>query len=78
MQQMGGSSGDSLRQMECRGLLGGDSKPQLQPVTRMPDQQDPAVLEAKRKQQADMLARGGRDSTILSDSLMGTSGKLGA
>lgn len=75
MQQMTGS-GDNPRQMECSGLFGG-SKPQLQPVTRMPDQQDPAVLEAKRKQQADMLARGGRDSTILSDSLMGTSGKLG-
>lgn len=74
MRQMSGS-GDNPRQMECKGLFGGE-KPQLQPVTRMPDAQDPAILEAKRKQQAEMMARGGRDSTILSDSLSGTGGKL--
>lgn len=74
MRQMTGS-GDNPRQMECGGLFGG-SKPQLQPVTRMPDAEDPAILEAKRKKQSEMVARGGRESTILSDSLSGTGGKL--
>lgn len=71
-QQMGEGNG-ARAQMECKGIFGAKPPP-LQPVVRMPDQQDPAILEARRKQQADMRARGGRDSTILSDNL--GSGKL--
>lgn len=47
-------------------------------VTRMPDEQDPAVLAERRKKQAEMQQRGGRDSTIMSDALVGATGKLGA
>lgn len=37
-----------------------------QPV-RQPDVMDPALLEAERKRKAELLARGGRRSTILSE-----------
>jgi len=47
-------------------------------VTRMPDEQDPAILAERRKKEAEMRARGGRDSTIMSDALVGATGKLGA
>jgi len=50
-------------------------KPQ---VTRMPDEQDPAVLAERRRKEGEMRARGGRDSTIMSDALIGSTGKLGA
>lgn len=59
-------------------LFKGPKMPKPEPVTRMPDPEDPAVLEARRRQQEDMRRRGGRESTILSDELMGTGGKLGA
>lgn len=49
------------------GLFGKPPKPE-DPV-RMPDPEDPRVKEAVRDKQADMLARHGRQSTILSDSL---------
>ncbi len=42
------------------------------------DEQDPAVLAERRRKEAEMRARGGRDSTIMSDALMGATGKLGA
>lgn len=41
------------------------AKPTVTPPARMPDPDDPAVLEAKRRQVAAALARGGRSSTIL-------------
>lgn len=47
-------------------------------VVRMPDEQDPAVLAERRRKTAEMRQRGGRDSTIMSDALMGSTGKLGA
>ncbi|ESY02752.1 hypothetical protein [Mesorhizobium sp. LNJC405B00] len=52
--------------------------PKLEEPARMPDAQDPAVLAEKRRQMAEMRARGGRDSTIMSDNLTGSVGKLGA
>lgn len=52
--------------------------PKPEPVSRMPDPEDPAVLAERRKKQAEMRARGGRDSTIMSDNLVNAAGKLGA
>ncbi|RWF71875.1 hypothetical protein [Mesorhizobium sp.] len=52
--------------------------PKVEEPTRMPDPEDPAVLAEKRRQMAEMRARGGRDSTIMSDNLIGSAGKLGA
>ncbi len=52
--------------------------PKVEPATRMPDAQDPAVLEERRRKVAEQRARGGRDSTIMSDNLSGSTGKLGA
>lgn len=51
------------------GLFGGSKSPPppaVKPPAPMPDENDPAVLAAKRKQLADVSARGGRASTILS------------
>jgi hypothetical protein len=65
-------------------MMGGMFKPKtqpLQPVVRMPDQQDPAILEERRKRAEEMMKRGGRDSTILSENLggiVGSQGSLGA
>lgn len=59
--------------------MGGLFKPKTpkpQPVVRMPDQNDPALLEAKRQRQAQDAQRGGRDSTILSDNLQNSTGQL--
>ena len=47
-------------------------------VTRMPDSQDPAILAERRRKEAGMRARGGRESTIMSEALVGATGKLGA
>lgn len=50
------------------GILGGAPRQQVitpQPPARMPDPEDPGVVEAKRKAVADALNRGGRSSTIL-------------
>ncbi len=52
--------------------------PKVEKPTRMPDEQDPEVLAERRRKQAEMRARGGRDSTIMSDNLTGSTGKLGA
>jgi hypothetical protein len=41
--------------------------PKPEPVTRMPDENSPEVLDARRRQLADRQAAGGRESTILSD-----------
>ena len=49
------------------GLLG-LSAPKQQPVVRMPDQKDPAVLAAQDQQRRKLLAGGGRDSTNLTGS----------
>lgn len=53
------------------------SMPEIK-VARMPDREDPAVLEARRRRMLEMGKRGGRESTILTDNLMGTHGKVGA
>lgn len=45
-------------------LFGG--KPTPQPVQRMPDTEDPAVLEAKKRAAGAAQARSGRSSTMLS------------
>lgn len=39
--------------------------PTVTPPARMPDPEDPAVKEAARRKQAEILSRGGRTSTIL-------------
>ena len=48
----------------------------------MPDEADPAALEAKRRKRAELALRGGRSSTILTEGLgeragLGGSGRLG-
>lgn len=52
--------------------------PKVEAATRMPDSQDPAILEERRRKMAEQRQRGGRDSTIMSDNLTGSVGKLGA
>lgn len=42
-------------------------KPQPQPVQRMPDTEDPAVLEAKKRAAGAAQARSGRASTVLTN-----------
>jgi hypothetical protein len=56
-------------------VFGGGSKdaaavsaPSPQPVVRMPDRRDPAVLDAGRRKRRDLSSRNGRDSTNLTDS----------
>lgn len=44
------------------------------PPPTMPDAQSPEVLDAKRKAAQDAMARAGRSSTILSQSMRTTSG----
>lgn len=39
--------------------------PKPQPVVRMPDQQDPAAVEAKRRKRAELVQGEGRASTDL-------------
>ena len=54
--------------------------PEVKPSAPLPDEYSPGVLEARRRQQMDMMGRGGRRSTILSeegDSGTFTGGKLG-
>jgi hypothetical protein len=41
------------------------STPKPQPVVRMPDENDPAAIEAQRKQRADLVQGKGRASTDL-------------
>lgn len=52
--------------------------PKVEPATRMPDPEDPAIIAERRRKIAEQRQRGGRDSTIMSDNLMGSTGKLGA
>lgn len=52
--------------------------PKVEAPSRMPDPEDPALLEARRRRQQEIAARGGRDSTILSDNLNGSKGLAGA
>lgn len=52
------------------GLFG--KKPTPQPVQRMPDTEDPAVLEAKKRAAAASQARSGRASTMLSSRAQAT------
>jgi len=40
-------------------------QPELPPVPRMPDPEDPATLEAQKKAQQAIYSRTGRQSTIL-------------
>lgn len=51
--------------------------PKIEPPMRMPDMQDKSVMEARRQRIQRDRQRGGRDSTIMSDNLVGTTGKLG-
>lgn len=53
------------------GLFG--KKPTPQPVQRMPDTEDPAVLEAKKRAAGAAQARSGRSSTMLSTRGQGAS-----
>lgn len=48
-------------------VLGGKDKPQVKAPTPMPMADDAAVEAAKRRKQAEIQARSGRASTILSD-----------
>ncbi len=46
---------------------GGQSTPAPKPPAPMPDDQSPAVLEAKRRAQEQVVSRAGRQSTILTN-----------
>lgn len=48
-------------------LFGGGEKPKPTPVTRMPDEEDPAVQEARRRAAVASQARSGRTSTVLTN-----------
>jgi hypothetical protein len=52
--------------------------PKVEPATRMPDPEDPAIIAERRRKIAEQRQRGGRESTIMSENLMGATGKLGA
>lgn len=54
-------------------LFGGSKTPAPTPTPAapMPDAQSPAVLEARRRQQMEMMQRAGRQSTLLSDANRG-------
>lgn len=68
------------------GLFGGGSKsstPKVEAPVRMPDPDDPALIEARKQEIARQLGRGGRMSTILTTSsgstlTTGSEGKAGA
>ena len=63
------------------GLFGGGSKPEPPKVVRMPVVSDPSVQAARDRARLVARSRGGRLSTILSDSLSsvtGSAGRLGA
>jgi len=47
------------------GLFGGGKKPKVEAPQRMPDPEDPALVEARRRKALDITARGGRAATIL-------------
>ena len=53
--------------------------PSMPPIVqhRMPDPHDPAVEEARRRRIMTLGKTGGRESTIMSENLMGTHGKVG-
>lgn len=48
------------------GGLFGSKTPKAEPVQRMPDAEDPALKEAKRRAAASASARSGRASTVMS------------
>lgn len=48
------------------GLFGSKAKaPEPTPVARMPDEEDPAIIEARKRAAAASQARSGRTSTVL-------------
>lgn len=65
MQQMSSGDGGTVIQMECGGMFSKPKTPALQPVTRMPDDKDPAVLEAQARKRQQIASRGGRTSTVM-------------
>lgn len=61
------------------GLFGSKAeKPKVEPPARMPDEEAPEAKEIRRQKLAEMRMRGGRESTILTQELSNTTGKLGA
>ena len=58
------------------GLFG--STPRQEPTPRMPDREDPTSIEARRRKLAELRQRSGRASTVMTDSLTGSTGHLGA
>lgn len=52
--------------------------PKVEAPAKMPDPEDPAIIAERRKKIAEERQRGGRESTIMSESLTGSTGKLGA
>lgn len=51
------------------GLFGGgkQKEPKVQPPVRMPDPENPALIEADRRKREEIGLRGGRQSTIMTD-----------
>lgn len=59
------------------GLFSRPKTPAVAPPVKMADPMDPAILAERRKRAMDMQRRGGRESTILSEELSGSTGSLG-
>lgn len=59
------------------GLFGNKDKPKVEPPSRMPDRENPTLKAERTQRLEDMRKRGGRDSTIMSEELSGSAGKLG-
>ena len=60
-----------------KNLFSGIQMPKIPQPVKMPDLQDPALIEQRKQQLAKLNDTGGRQSTIMSESLMGSAGKLG-
>lgn len=59
------------------GLFGGGKTPKPTPPTRMPDEEDPAIIEAKRRAAEQQRSRTGRASTVLTTRQRDTTGQAG-
>lgn len=47
------------------GLFGGGDRPAPRPAPRMPDEEGPSILDARRRERERIMSRAGRSSTIL-------------
>ncbi len=66
------------------GLFGGGKSKTVKPEApvRMPDPDDPALIEARKRRLTELLGRGGRASTVMTNpdgtATTGSAGQIGA